>query len=117
MIRPNLRSFAAAVACLTLAPVAASAQEGVYGGPGDPAAFRLPHSSYQAPIQDHYIRGNTDVWDENRPIENFFGNVADRSWIRLEFLMWNNNGDHDHIGAPVSGTRRVQRTGPSHRQS
>ena len=28
MIRPNLRSFAAAVACLTLAPVAASAQEG-----------------------------------------------------------------------------------------
>ncbi|RLS78419.1 MAG: hypothetical protein DWI00_03740, partial [Planctomycetota bacterium] len=109
MIRPNLRSFAAAVACLTLAPVAASAQEGYYGGPGDPSAHRLPRSSYQAPIQDHYIRGNTEVWDENRPIESFLGNVADRSWIRLEFLMWNNNGDHDHIGAPVSGLQANSR--------
>jgi hypothetical protein len=109
MIRPNLRSFAAAVACLTLAPVAASAQEGFYGGPGDPAAHRLPRSSYQAPIQDHYIRGNTEVWDESRPIESFLGNVADRSWIRLEFLMWNNNGDHDHIGAPVSGLQANSR--------
>jgi hypothetical protein len=109
MIRPNLRSFAAAVACLTLAPVAASAQEGFYGGPGDPAAHRLPRSSYQAPIQDHYIRGNTEVWDESRPIESFVGNVADRSWIRLEFLMWNNNGDHDHIGAPVSGLQANSR--------
>lgn len=109
MIRPNLRSFAAAVACLTLAPVAASAQEGFYGGPGDPSAHRLPRSSYQAPIQDHYIRGNTEVWDENRPIESFLGNVADRSWIRLEFLMWNNNGDHDHIGAPVSGLQANSR--------
>ena len=109
MIRPNLRSFAAAVACLTLAPVAASAQEGFYGGPGDPSAHRLPRSSYQAPIQDHYIRGNTEVWDENRPIESFLGDVADRSWIRLEFLMWNNNGDHDHIGAPVSGLQANSR--------
>jgi hypothetical protein len=109
MIRPNLRSFAAAVACLTLAPVAASAQEGFYGGPGDPSAHRLPRSSYQAPIQDHYIRGNTEVWDESRPIESFLGNVADRSWIRLEFLMWNNNGDHDHIGAPVSGLQANSR--------
>ncbi len=109
MIRPNLRSFAAAVACLTLAPVAASAQEGFYGGPGDPSAHRLPRSSYQAPIQDHYIRGSTEVWDENRPIESFLGNVADRSWIRLEFLMWNNNGDHDHIGAPVSGLQANSR--------
>ena len=109
MIRPNLRSFAAAVACLTLAPVAASAQEGFYGGPGDPSAHHLPRSSYQAPIQDHYIRGNTEVWDENRPIESFLGNVADRSWIRLEFLMWNNNGDHDHIGAPVSGLQANSR--------
>jgi hypothetical protein len=109
MIRPNLRSFAAAVACLTLAPVAASAQDGFYGGPGDPSAHRLPRSSYQAPIQDHYIRGNTEVWDESRPIESFLGNVADRSWIRLEFLMWNNNGDHDHIGAPVSGLQANSR--------
>lgn len=109
MIRPNLRSFAAAVACLTLSPVAANAQEGVYGGPGDPAAFRMPQSPYQAPIQDHYIRGNTTIWDENRPIERLFKDVADRSWIRLEFLMWNASGDHDHIGAPVSGLQANSR--------
>lgn len=109
MIRPNLRSFAAAVACLTLAPVAASAQEGAYGGPGDPAAFRLPRSSYQAPIQDHYIGGNTELWDESRPIESFLGNVANRSWIRLEFLMWNNTEGNDMVGAPVSGLQANSR--------
>ncbi|MFO1003183.1 MAG: BBP7 family outer membrane beta-barrel protein [Planctomycetaceae bacterium] len=109
MIRPNLRSFAAAVACLALAPVAVNAQEGIYGGPGNPAAFRLPQSPYQAPIQDHYIRGNTTIWDENRPIERLFSDVADRSWIRLEFLMWNNSAGHELIGAPVSGLQANSR--------
>lgn len=109
MISPNLRSFAAAVACLISAQSIANAQDGVPGGYGEPSYLRMPQHTYQAPIQDHYIRGNTELWDESRPIEQFVGDVASRSWVKLEFLMWNNSSDHDRIGAPVTGLQRDSR--------
>ena len=108
MIRPNLRSFAAAVACLISAPSVASAQQGHYVE--GPAPYCPPRSTYEEPIQDHYLQGNTDLWDEGRPIERFVGKVASQSWMRLEFLMWNyEGGDHDQIGAPVLGLQQNTR--------
>jgi hypothetical protein len=102
MIRPNLRSFAAAVACLISSSSLASAQDGLYrGGPPSHGPAGRP------PIQDHYLRGNTELWDENRPIERFVGRVASQSWLKLEFLMWNyDSGSHDQIGAPVLGLQQ-----------
>ncbi len=109
MIRPNLRSFAAAVACMILAPSAASAQYGEYGGGGDPSMFHVPQSPYRPPVQDYFLPGNNDVWDESRPIERFVGDVKQRSWLKLEFLMWNYGGDQDLIGANVSGLQQNTR--------
>ena len=99
MIRPNLRSFAAAVACLISSSSLVSAQDAIYSdGPAPPG----PGGRY--PIQDHLQRGNTQLWDESRPIERFVGKVASQSWLKLEFLMWNyHGGSHDQIGAPVLG--------------
>jgi hypothetical protein len=108
MIRPNLRCFAAAVACLILDTTSGFAQ---HGGPGGSPMLRMPRSAYQAPIEDYYMSGpgNTELWDESRPIENFIGNVTSRSWLKLEFLLWNYGGDNDQIGAEVSGLQRGSR--------
>ena len=99
MIRPNLRSFAAAVACLISSSSLVSAQDAIYS---DRPAPPGPGGRY--PIEDHFQRGNTQLWDESRPIERFVGKVASQSWLKLEFLMWNyHGGSHDQIGAPVLG--------------
>lgn len=116
MIRPNLRFFAAAVACLTFAPSITSAQ---YGDPGpsmypSPSMYQAQGPEYAAPIQDYYLRDRRNLWDENRPIERFVGNVAKNSWLRLEFLMWNfqgnyGDGEFGWIGSSVTGLQRNTR--------
>lgn len=99
MIRPNLRRLVAAVACMSCGATAAFGQHATHGR----HPF-MPHSTYQAPIVDHYIPHDQPLWDQNQPIERFVSEVASRSWMRLEFLMWNYSEPGTRvIGAPVSG--------------
>ncbi len=98
MIRPNLRSLVAAIAVLTGAAPAATAQY----APNQPL-IQLPRSNYQAPIVDHYSQPNGPLWNSEQPIEHFVEEVAARSSIRLEFMMFNFVAPaNDVIGAPVA---------------
>ncbi|MFN9720294.1 MAG: BBP7 family outer membrane beta-barrel protein [Planctomycetota bacterium] len=98
MIRPNLRSLVAAFAVLTGAAPAAVAQY----APHQPL-IQLPQSHYQAPIVDHYSEANGPLWQSEQPIEHFVEEVASRSAIRLEFMMFNLGAPPNAvIGAPVS---------------
>lgn len=107
MIRPNLRSFVAAMACLMSTSAAVHAQYAPNGAVGHTPLIQLPQSTYQAPIVDHYIQGDPNLWDDEQPIEKFVGDVASRSWLRLEFLMWSYRRPGDGIvGAPVDGLER-----------
>ncbi len=108
MIRPNLCQLVAASVCLVLSSSAAFAQYAPYGDSGHAPLFQRPQSTYQAPIIDHYIGGGDQpLWDEQQPIEKFFSNVVSRSWLRMEFLMWNYSTPSDSIiGAPVSGLQQ-----------
>lgn len=112
MIRPNLRQFAAALTGMLFVTASASMQQGAFAqwnGPPNDNAFRMPQSTYQAPIQDHFLQGDTQLWDERRPIERFVGDVTRHSWLRLEFLMWDYRTDLGPVGAPVTGLQNGTR--------
>ena len=108
MIRPNLLCLVAAVAFLLAASSAAYAQHGPQFGHGHPPLLQLPQSNYQAPIVDHYSQRPPRLWDDEQPIEKFLTEVTSRSWLKVEFLMWNYKAAGDNlIGAPVTGLQRV----------
>jgi hypothetical protein len=99
MIRPNLRRLVAAVACMTCGATAAYGQHATYGR----HPF-MPPAACETPIVDHYVPRSQPHWDQNQPIEHFVSEVASRSWMRLEFLMWSYSKPGNRlIGAPVSG--------------
>ena len=56
------------------------------------------------PIVDHNIgRQFPSVWKEDQPLERFLSAVAQRSWIKLEYLHWELlDAGPEGIGAPVS---------------
>jgi len=103
MIRPNLRRFLTAAMSLFAVPCVANAQS-YDGGAGYPAVCPPQPSGYAAPMVGHYVSGNSDVWDDSRPIERFLTNAVQQSWIRMEF-MYMDFGDlgNGFVGAPVSG--------------
>ena len=108
MIRPNLLCLVSAVAFLLAASSSACAQHGPQFGPGHPPLIQLPQSNCPAPIVDHYSQGHPRLWDEEQPIEKFLTEVTSRSWLKMEFLMWNYSAPGDNlIGAPVTGLQFV----------
>ncbi len=108
MIRPNLLCLVAAVTFLLAASSAASAQHGPQFGHAHPPLIQLPQSNYRAPIVDHYVQGPPGLWDDEQPIEKFLTEVTSRSWLKMEFLMWENTAAGDTtIGAPVTGLQLV----------
>lgn len=83
-------------------------------GGGHPALFRKPQSRYNAPIVDHYVGQRSCLWDDNRPIERFLHDVTTRSWLRMEFLLWDYERPGDgNIGAPVTGLPNLTDTFPA----
>lgn len=115
MNRPNLLSLAATAVLLSIASTEALAQyrgQPQYGGAPEywqpqqqaPHLFQLPQNHYCPPTVDHYVEPAPPLWDEGRPIEHFLHEVASRSWVRVEFLMWDmRSPGGGTIGAPVSG--------------
>ncbi len=107
MLRPNLLriltfAFLAAAWCST-----GSAQypHGNYQMPG----MQMPHSSYQAPIIDYNVGQKPKLWDDQQPIERLLTNVAQRSWVRFEYLHWTLARPGSlPIGAPVTGVTDPQ---------
>ncbi len=111
MLRPNLYSALTAMVMMftVQGQLFAQAQycppEGVYP---QSHAMHLPRSEYQAPIVDHYVQSAPKLWDDQQPIEWFVGELARRSWIRVEYLHWNIEKPGDGlIGAPVNGLNSV----------
>ncbi|MBL8814249.1 MAG: BBP7 family outer membrane beta-barrel protein [Planctomycetaceae bacterium] len=105
MIRPNLRHLVAAAFSLFAASSVANAQYPPMGG--HPPLLQMPRSGYQAPIVNHQIEGDPDLWDEEQPIERLFSNVAARSWLRLEFMLWDFRGPGEgFLGPGVTGLNR-----------
>lgn len=98
MLRSNLfRTFAVFAAFLG---ANVFAQQGHWQMPG----FRLPQSGYQAPTVDYYMGQKPKLWDSEMPIERALTAVAQRSWMRLEYIHWTIQGPGNHpIGAPVTG--------------
>ncbi len=87
MFRPNLfRSLILMSFALTFCSVSqAQHQSGHWQMPG----IHVPQSQYQAPILDYYTGSTPAVWDDQQPVEHFFGELAKRSWMRVEYLHWN----------------------------
>ena len=48
----------------------------------------MPHSQYQAPIIDYSVGQKPKLWDDQQPVERLLTNVAQRSWLRFEYLHW-----------------------------
>jgi len=101
MIRPNLRRFLSAALALLAAPGLALAQ---YAPAGPPQSTMYAPQCPPTPQLQHQITGDYSLWDESRPIERFFSETVQQSWLRLEF-MYMDFGDlgSGFVGAPVTG--------------
>ena len=78
MIRPNLRRFLSAALALLAAPGLALAQY----APAGPPTMYAPQCPPTPQLQ-HQITGDYSLWDESRPIERFFSETVQQSWLRL----------------------------------
>ena len=102
MLRPNL------LRCLTFTLLAVGCFSTVlaqypYGNCPTPG-MQMPHSQYQAPIIDYNVGQKPKLWDDQQPIERLLTNVAQRSWVRFEYLHWQLARPGSQIvGAPVIG--------------
>ena len=104
MLRPNLYSLLASTVILIFGSTKAAAQYGPPGYQPHTPLIQMPRSTYQAPIVDHYVESAPKLWDDQQPIEHFLGEVARRSWIKVEYLHWDfENPGNGNIGAPVTG--------------
>jgi Putative beta barrel porin-7 (BBP7) len=120
MRRANLLSAAVILAFTISSSQLTNAQmypQGPYGPPasgGHPHLLQMPQSPQRGcppPIVDHYVQHSDSVWDEDRPIEKFLSDVSRRSWLRLEFMMWDYERPGDStIGAPVTGVQDINQS-------
>ena len=73
-----------------------------YGQQFFPAMQSSQGGGYQAPIVDYYQGQRGAIWDSEQPIEQFMSNVAERSWMRFDYLHWHLEGPaSENIGSPV----------------
>lgn len=64
--------------------------------------IHVPRSQYQAPTVDYYVGQKPQLWDDQQPVERFMGNLAERSWLRVDYLHWTlARPGSQSIGAPV----------------
>lgn len=64
--------------------------------------MHVPQSQYAAPILDYNVGQRPKVWDDQQPIEQMMTAVAQRSWLRFEYLHWTmSRPGAQPIGAPV----------------
>ena len=106
MFRTNLLRILSLLAATVVTTSIASAQffTGMGHGQHHAPQFHIPHSTYQAPIIDHYVGQPPKIWDDQQPVEKFLGSIARRSWMRVEYLHWNFQAPGGHaIGADVTG--------------
>ncbi len=112
MFRTNLLRYVLTLMIAASACSATSAQHYMQapsfmasGGGGYSPGIRLPQSQYQAPSVDYYVGKAQPLWDDQQPVEKFITAVAQRSWIRFEYLHWDLDGANGgNLGAPVTGT-------------
>ena len=99
MFRPNLFRSLVLLTIASVSSVALSQQpRGNWQLPG----VRIPRSQYQAPIVDYYNGQTPQLWDEQQPVERLMGDLAQRSWLRIDYLHWSFAGPGNvDIGAPV----------------
>ncbi|MEQ9410617.1 MAG: BBP7 family outer membrane beta-barrel protein [Fuerstiella sp.] len=102
MFRPNLfRSLTAM--CLVLTSyryVHAQHPNGYWQMPGIHVPQSQPQSS--PPIVDYYGGQRPKLWDNQQPVEQFMGELAKRSWIRVDYLHWTlGRPGSMPIGAPL----------------
>ena len=92
MLRPNLfRS----ISFLFVIATGVTAAQGIF--PQMQSA-----QNCQAPIVDYYQGQRGAIWDSEQPIEQFVSNVAQRSWMRFDYLHWHLEGPpNEALGAPV----------------
>lgn len=62
----------------------------------------IPRSRYQGPVVDHYMGRQPQLWDDQQPVEQFFEALAERSWVRIDYMHWTlQRPGSMPIGAPV----------------
>lgn len=100
MYRPNLLRCVTAIWTVSACCSLSMGQMHQHGNwhPG----IHVPQSQYAAPILDYHVGQKPKVWDDQQPIEQFLGAVAQRSWVRFEYLHWTlSRPGSQPIGAPV----------------
>lgn len=107
MLRPNLLLLTGVILIASFSMGRVNAQH--FGSPQagpyqQQPLLQMPQSTYQAPIVDHYVQGPPKLWDDQQPVEWFLGELARRSWLRVEYLHWGMKDLGDSTaGAPVTG--------------
>lgn len=104
MFRPNLFRALTVLSVFTVACTG-------YAGKKHPGKHQIdwavpgvhiPQSQYQAPILDYYVGQKPQIWDDQQPVEHFMGELAKRSWLRVDYLHWTLARPGSlPIGAPV----------------
>jgi hypothetical protein len=110
MIRPNLISLWMLALAVSVCSGVADAQNYIPdSGPYQhQPLIQMPQSVYQPPIVDHYVQRAPRLWDDEQPVEWFLGELAKRSWLRVEYLHWEtDNSGLDTAGAPVTGATNL----------
>ena len=106
MFRPNLfRSLILLVPVLSASVSWGQGPGGYFQSPNgswNPPGIHIPRSQYQAPTLDYYVGQKPQIWDREQPVEQFVGDLAERSWLRIDYLHWTfARPGAKSIGAPV----------------
>ena len=102
MIRPN--PFLFALAGLLLAVPSAMAQIPSYGPPPMVGGYGgvPPGVSYDQNVVNYRVNQHGSRWNESQPIEAFLSQVSRRSWIKVEYMLWDiEDPGQRTIGAPI----------------
>lgn len=101
MIR-SLR-FTTALAVVALSATFANAQMSY--GPPPPMTGPPPGVTYGNNVINYRVNKFQGFGNDQQPIEAFLGQFTRRSWLRVEFLLWDIEDPGDRlIGAPISDT-------------
>lgn len=102
MIRPN--SLLLAAATLLIAATAATAQLPSYCPPSMMGGYGAPPGvTYGQNVVNYRVNRHESRWNETQPIEAFLTQLTKRSWIRMEYMLWDVEDPGDRtIGAPVN---------------
>ena len=99
MLRTNLFQC---VALILLAGAWSGSVMGQHHGNWQMPGIHVPRSQYQAPVIDYYQGHKPQVWDSGQPVEKALSALAQRSWLRVDYLHWDiEDPGNNLVGAPV----------------